>query len=78
MKTTIKKQGNSLVVNIPNSLAEQIGIVADSLVDLSIVDGHLRIIADTREPTLKELLQQVTNDNRHPAIYHDIKGRESW
>ncbi len=70
MKTRAQKWGNSLALRIPKPFAEQIGLRANTPVDLSVVDGALvvRPIAP-QPPTLEELLRGVTDDNL-PGEWH--------
>ncbi len=80
MKTRVQKWGNSLALRIPKSVAAEVGLDQDALVELSLVDGKL-VVAPVVEPavTLDQLLAGVTEDNLHrevdtgPAI-----GNEAW
>lgn len=80
MKSRVQKWGNSLALRIPKSFAAEVGLRNESSVELSVADGKL-VIAPLVEPkvTLKELLDQVTEDN----VHHEIDtgpavGREAW
>lgn len=80
MKTRIRQWGNSLGLRIPRSLAEDVMIREDSLVDLVVDNGVLRISAVRDDvPSLDELVAGITPENRHeeedwgPAV-----GREIW
>lgn len=78
MKATVKKWGNSLGLRIPKVLSEETGIGENTVVDINIVDGNLKIEALTKELTLEELLEKVNGENIHSEVPHDVKGREEW
>jgi antitoxin MazE len=80
MRTRVQKWGNSLALRIPRSFAQEAGLKEHSPVELSVVDGKLQVVAESRPAyTLNELLQAVTPDNLHrevetgPAV-----GSEAW
>ena len=80
MQTKIQKWGNSLGLRIPKAFAEQAGVVAGSVVDLSVQDGEL-IVRPIRFPRydLKNLRRDVTATNVHKEV--EIRGplgREVW
>jgi antitoxin MazE len=80
MTTRIQKWGNSLAVRIPRAFAEEIGLCAQSEVDLSPSAGTL-ILKPLRpaRPTLDELLAGVTEENRHPEVQTGPSvGKEQW
>lgn len=79
MKARVQKWGNSLALRIPKVFAAEAGIVENSAVDLTLVDGKLVIQPVAPEPTLDELLRGVTDDyvpgewDTGPAV-----GKELW
>ena len=80
METKVKKWGNSLALRIPKPLAIEVGLEDDALVELSLLNGKLIIEpVVTAEPSLEQLLAQVTENNLHgevdtgPAV-----GDEAW
>jgi antitoxin MazE len=80
METRVKKWGNSLALRIPKPLAVEIGLKADSPVELSLLEGKL-MIAPLVEPapTLEQLLAQVSEDNLHGEVDTGPRvGREVW
>ena len=80
MQTKIQKWGNSLGLRIPKSFAEEAGVEAGSLVDLSIEDGHL-LIRPVRRPRIKltSLLRKITSKNLHKEVRTgDAVGKEVW
>lgn len=80
MKTRVQKWGNSLAVRIPKSFADEVGLTANTAVELSLVDGTLVVQpVAAKVLTLAELLSGVTDDNcpgewqTGPAV-----GKEVW
>jgi antitoxin MazE len=64
MKTRVQKWGNSLALRIPKSFAEEVGLRANVVVELSLVDGALVVQPVTAQPpTLEELLRGITDEN---------------
>ena len=80
MKTRVQKWGNSLALRIPKSLATEAGLDRDSSVEVSLTDGKLTIVPDTKPKfTLKQLLSQVTKENLHHEVDSGpATGREVW
>ena len=80
METKIQKWGNSLGLRIPKSFAEEAGVDAGSMVDLSVEDGDL-VVRPLRSPRyeLKDLLRAVTSKNVHDEVETgEPVGREAW
>lgn len=80
MKTRIQKWGNSLALRIPKSFADEVGLKQDSPVEVSLEDGRLVIAAAPKfKLPLKQLLAQVTKDNRHAEFDTGrAAGSEVW
>jgi antitoxin MazE len=69
MLTRIQKWGNGLGLRIPRSLAEAAGVVAGSVVDLSIRRDDLVVkTVKRRQYRLEELLRQITSSNIHAEV----------
>jgi antitoxin MazE len=69
MQSRVQKWGNGLGVRIPQALAGQIGLGADSEESLSARDGAL--VVKSVHPTrlnLDDLLAGVTAENLHPSV----------
>ena len=69
MQTRVQKWGNSLGVRIPRGLAEEVGLVAGTEVNLSSKDGQL--VVTPALPTrlrLYDLLAGVSECNIHSSI----------
>ena len=76
MNTTVAQWGNSLALRIPKIFADQIGLTKDSEVELTVEKDRIVV---KKSCALKELLSQITPENRHPET--DIGspvGKEIW
>ena len=82
MNQHIKKWGNSAAVRIPAATLEAAGLKIDDPVDVHLEDGRLVIEkaeAQEEEPSLDELIQAITPENRHDAIdWGPPVGKEIW
>ncbi|MBN1250115.1 MAG: AbrB/MazE/SpoVT family DNA-binding domain-containing protein [Anaerolineae bacterium] len=80
METRVKKWGNSLALRIPKPLAIEAGIEEETLIELVLEEGRLHIVPVAEpEPTLEQLLAQVTEENRHGEIDTGAsQGVEVW
>jgi len=66
MLTRIQKWGNSLALRIPAAFADEIGLVENSQINVSLKEGGLIVTAAAGEKwSLDELLSRVSEDNRH-------------
>lgn len=79
MQSRIQKWGNSLALRIPISMARELGLDWEGLVDLSLEDGKLVVTPVGGTPTLEALLKQVSESN----IHHEVDtgapaGSEAW
>ena len=80
MRLRIQKWGNSLALRIPAAFARETGIGSGAEIDLTLEDGRLVITPPAPTPySLAELLEGVTDDNRHhPVDTGSPQGREAW
>ena len=80
MKAKIQKWGNSLALRIPKTLANELGLERDSLVELTMTKKTLIVApAPKAAPRLADLLARVTRDNLHgEADLGSPVGRETW
>jgi antitoxin MazE len=80
MQTRVQKWGNSLALRIPRNVAMDLGLTADSRVDLCMREGRLEVTPVTEEPLcLAELLAAVTEENLHGETETgEAVGREEW
>jgi len=80
MQTRVQKWGNSLALRIPKAFADEIAIMPDSPVEVTIIDGKL-VVVPVEEPeiTLEELLAGITPDNLHGEVSAGAAvGNEVW
>ena len=80
MQTIIKRQGNSLIIQIPDSLAFNANIRQNDLVELSL-DNEKIVIRQSyeKEYSLNELLENITENNLHDEFDTGKPiGREIW
>lgn len=80
MRTKVQRWGNSLAVRIPKIFAEEVGLVDEASIELRLIEGGL-VIEPTAEcaPTLAELLDGITDENRHEEISWGAPvGDEAW
>lgn len=65
MKARVQKWGNSLAVRIPKPVALEVGLRAETDVEMTVQQGSLVLAPTRREYTLKELVRDITPENRH-------------
>lgn len=64
----IVKWGNSLAVRIPKPLAEEAGVREGDAIVMEATEGLINLRAKQRVPTLRELVAQITPDNRYDEV----------
>jgi antitoxin MazE len=64
----IVKWGNSLAVRIPKPVAEQAGVREGDAIVIAAGAGEISLRRKQRTPTLKELVAQITPENRYGEI----------
>jgi antitoxin MazE len=77
---TISKWGNSLAIRIPAAAADSVGLSEGSEVEIKVKAGAL-VVSPTRKRSydLKELVDQITPENRHGLIdWGKPVGKEAW
>ena len=67
-KAQVVKWGNSLAVRIPKPVAEKAGVAEGDPVILEAERGEIKLVRSERIPTLKELVSQITPQNRYEEI----------
>jgi antitoxin MazE len=76
-KAQIVKWGNSLAVRIPKPVAEKAGVEEGDPVVLEAARGQIKLVRSERIPTLKELVAQITPENRYEEISSGLeRGKE--
>ncbi len=61
----IVKWGNSLAIRIPKLIAQEVGVSEGDPVDLDAEGGEIKLRRRDTVPTLKQLVSQITPENRH-------------
>lgn len=64
----IVKWGNSLAVRIPKLVAEEAGVSEGDPIELEADRGEIKLRRREKIPTLKQLVSQITPENRHGEI----------
>ncbi len=64
----IVKWGNSLAVRIPKLVAGQAGVEEGDSLELNAEHGEIKLRRRERVPILKELVSQITPENRYGEI----------
>ncbi|MGA9475633.1 MAG: AbrB/MazE/SpoVT family DNA-binding domain-containing protein [Terriglobales bacterium] len=64
----IVKWGNSLAVRIPKPVAEQAGVEEGDPIVIEAAKGQISLRPKLRIPSLKELVAQITPENRPGEI----------
>jgi antitoxin MazE len=74
----IVKWGNSLAVRIPKPVAEEAGVREGDPIVIEAAAGEISLRRKQRTPTLKELVAQITPENRYEATPAGAeRGKES-
>jgi antitoxin MazE len=74
----IVKWGNSLAVRLPKPLAEQAGFSEGDRVNLAAARGQIQLRRADQVPTLKDLVEQITPENRYGEVSTGpARGKES-
>ncbi len=67
-KAQVVKWGNSLAVRIPKGVAEKARVKEGDAIVIEAARGRIELRPAERIPTLKELVAQITPENRHEEI----------
>ena len=80
MKTQLAKWGNSLAVRIPKPVADAARLRTGDALDVDVEGlGAVRIRRTKDEPSLEDLVQRITPENRHSEIdWGQPVGKELW
>lgn len=79
MTTKAQNWGNSIGVRIPQKLAKKYGVVNGTEIQITENKEGIVLKPITNDPTLEELLAQVTDENRHEFIdFGKPEGNEIW
>lgn len=65
----IVKWGNSLAIRIPKVVAQEAGVSEGDPIEIEAENGRIQLRRRQRKvPTLKELVAQITPENRYDAL----------
>lgn len=65
LKAQVVKWGNSLAVRIPKAVAQEARMREGDAVVIKAGKNRIELLRTERTPTLKELVAQITPENRH-------------
>lgn len=78
MATKLQKWGNSIGVRIPKSIIEQANLKVDSEVEIEHKDGKIIILPVNKSLALKDLVNQINDQNLHSEDDILPEGNEVW
>lgn len=79
MRTKVVKWGDSLGLQVPKALAEEIGVHSGSAVEISFARGQLIVRPAPASFELDDLLGEVTPENLHTEVATgEPQGSENW
>jgi antitoxin MazE len=80
MNATIQKWGNSLAIRLPKKLLKEVGLDDNSDIEIKVVGQEIHLIPVKKfYYTLDELLEGMTDENRHDEISTgSAVGNEIW
>lgn len=64
-KAQVVKWGNSLAVRISKAVAEEARMKEGDSIVIEATDGHIELRRAEKIPTLKQLVAQITPENRY-------------
>jgi antitoxin MazE len=64
-RTRVVKWGNSLAVRIPKVVAEEARLKEGDAILIEASEGHIELRRADRVPTLRQLVAQITPENRY-------------
>ncbi|MBP1970368.1 antitoxin MazE [Virgibacillus natechei] len=76
LTTKAQKWGNSIGVRIPFRVANKYGIENGSPIEMEEKEDGICVRPVEKEPSLDEMLDQITDENRHDYIDFGKKGDE--
>ena len=81
MLSKIQKWGNSLAVRIPKQVADEIGLIHNSTVEITLKAGTLQLIPvqPTKVYQLEALLDELSPEQLHDEVdFGQPVGHEIW
>jgi antitoxin MazE len=77
-KAQLAKWGNSLAIRLPKTVVEQVRMQEGDAIEIEVVKGRVELRPADRVPTLKELVAQITRENRYEEVAIGAeRGKES-
>lgn len=71
------KAGNSLAIRIPSAIAKSIGLEDGSPVDMAVESGTIWV-KRAAPRRLHDLIERISDENRHDEQFSDLTEREHW
>jgi antitoxin MazE len=81
MRARVQRWGNSLALRIPQAFGRELNLRPESSVEMTVDSGRMILvpIEDSSVPTLSELLDQVSEENKHTEVETGQPvGNETW
>jgi antitoxin MazE len=81
MRARVQRWGNSLALRIPQAFGRELNLRPESSVEMTVDSGRLILvpIEDSSVPTLSELLDRVSDENKHTEVETGQPvGNEAW
>ena len=76
-RAQVVKWGNSLAVRIPKLVAEEARMKEGDAIVIEAAEGHIELRRENRVPALKELVAQITPENRYEeTVWGPDRGKE--
>ena len=78
-QSKVKKWGNSLGIRISKSMADEVNITENTIINLSVNNNSIILTPAPKNNNLEDLLSRITPDNTHSEIdFGDKVGKEIW
>jgi antitoxin MazE len=78
-KTNLAKWGTSLAVRLPKPILDAAHLKAGDELAIEFQDGLIIIQSTANQPTLQDLVDQITAENVHPETgWGRPVGNEAW
>ena len=79
MRAKLQKWGNGLGLRVPKAVAQQTRLHEGSEVEVTVENGRLVITLVDGDPSLEEMLDRVTDENRQGLVdWGPAVGKEAW
>jgi antitoxin MazE len=78
-QSKVKKWGNSLGIRISKSMADEVNITENTVINLSVNNNSIILTPAPKKINLEELISRITPENTHLEIdFGDRVGKEIW